>query len=112
MRATLHQLEDKGSILVKLGDVYYQVEWNDANLVSIEQTKLKREKGYLYIGRLNEVYALEAQHNALNRIGRIGVPIKPGYGMVFGAARIRVWGPKTEMADLAGSFDNTTVVAV
>lgn len=113
MRATLRQLDNKGSSLIRLdGDAYYQVEWSDVNLTTIAHSKLKREHGYRYIGRLNEIYALEVQHNALNRLGRIGVPVKPGYGLVFGAIRLRVWGPKAEQVTLAKSFDNRTVTAV
>jgi len=113
MRATLRQLDNKGSSLIRLdGGAYYQVEWSDVNLITVEHTKLKREHGYRYIGRLNEIYALEVQHNALNKLGRIGVPVKPGYGLVFGAIRLRIWGPKTEQVALAKSFDNRTVTAV
>ncbi|MDR3371971.1 hypothetical protein [Rhodoferax sp.] len=113
MRATLRQLEDKGSTLIRLEDgAYYQVLWNEVNLVTIEQTKLKKEQGFSYIGRLNEIYALEVQHNALNKLGRIGVPVKPGYSLVFGAVRLRVWGTKGEHAALAKSRDNKTVTAV
>lgn len=113
MRATLRQLDDKGSTLIRLDDgTYYQVEWNEVNLVTIEQTKLKRERGYRYVGRLNEIYALEVQHNALNKLGRIGVPVKPGYGLVFGVVRLRFWGAKAELTTLAKSFDNKTVTAV
>ncbi len=113
MRATLRQLDDKGSTLLRLdGGKYYQVEWNEVNLITIEQAKLKREQGYRYVGRLNEIYALEVQHNALNKLGRIGVPIKPGYGLVFGAMRLRIWGSKAEQVALAKSFDNRTVTAV
>jgi hypothetical protein len=82
------------------------------NLITIEQTKLKKEQGLSYVGRLNEIYALEVQHNALNKLGRIGVPVKPGYSLVFGAVRLRVWGPKAEHAALAKSRDNKTVTAV
>lgn len=113
MQATLRQLDDKGSTLIRLEDgSYFQVEWTEVNLVTIDQTKLKREQGYRYVGRLNEIYALEVQHNALNKLGRIGVPVKPGYGLVFGAVRLRFWGPKVELAALARSFDNKTVTAV
>lgn len=113
MQATLRQLDDKGSTLIRLDDGnYFQVEWNEVNLVTIDQAKLKREQGYRYVGRLNEIYALEVQHNALNKLGRIGVPVKPGYGLVFGAVRLRFWGPKVELAALAKSFDNKTVTAV
>lgn len=113
MRATLRQLDNKGSSLIRLdGGAYYQVEWAEVNLVTIEQTKLKREQGYRYIGRLNEIYALEVQHNALSKLGRIGVPVKPGYGLVFGVIRLRIWSPKGEVGALAKSFDNRTVTAV
>ena len=113
VRATLRQLDDKGSTLVRLeGDRYYQVEWAEVNLVSIDQVALKRERGYRYVGRLNEIYALEVQHNALNRLSRIGVPVKPGYGAVFGVFHLRVWSAKAEVAALARTFDNKTVTAV
>lgn len=113
MRTTLRQLDDKGSTLIRLdGEKYYQVEWTDVNLTTLEQAKLKREQGHRYVGRLNEIYALEVQHNVLNRLGRIGVPVKPGYGLVFGAVRLRIWGQKAEHVALAKSFDNRTVTAV
>jgi hypothetical protein len=113
LRATLRQLDDKGSTLVRLDDgTYFQIQWTEVNLETIEQSKLKRERGYRYVGRLNEIYALEVQHNALNKLGRIGVPVKPGYGLVFGALRLRFWGPKAELGALAKSFDNKTVTAV
>lgn len=112
MRATLHQLDNKGATLIRLAEKYYQLEWSDANLNTFQQSKLKGEKGYQYIGRLNEIYALEAQHNALNRLGRIGVPVKPGYGTVFGVLRIRIWSAKAEVTNLQRLFDTKTVVAV
>ncbi len=113
MRATLRQLDDKGSTLIRLEDgAYYQVRWNEVNLITIEQTKLRKEQSFSYVGRLNEIYALEVQHNALNKLGRIGVPVKPGYSLVFGAVRLRVWGPKGEYVALAKSRDNKTVTAV
>ncbi|KVW17069.1 hypothetical protein WK91_14760 [Burkholderia cepacia] len=113
MRATLRQLDDKGSSLIRLEDgAYYQVRWNEVNLITIEQTKLKKEQGFRYVGRLNEIYALEVQHNALNKLGRIGVPVKPGYSLVFGAVRLRVWGPKGELTALARYRDTKTVTAV
>jgi hypothetical protein len=113
MRATLRQLDDKGSTLIRhIDGTYYQVEWSEVNLVTIGHTILKRERGHRYVGRLNEIYALEVQHKALNKLGRIGVPIKPGYGLVFGAMRLRFWGPKAELTALARSFDNKTVTAV
>lgn len=112
LRATLRQLDEKGSTLISIGKAYYQIEWAEANLVSIPQAKLKGEKGFRYLGRLNEMYALEAQHNALHRLGRIGVPVKPGYGIVFGALRVSIWTAKGEVASLAQSFDTKTVVAV
>lgn len=113
MRATLRQLDDKGNTLIRLADgAYYQVQWNEVNLITIEQIKLKKEQGFSYVGRLNEIYALEVQHNALNKLGRIGVPVKPGYSLVFGAVRLRVWGPKGEQTALAKSRDNKTVTAV
>lgn len=113
MRATLRQLDDKGSTLIRLEDgAYYQVRWNEVNLITIEQTRLKKEQGFRYVGRLNEIYALEVQHNALNKLGRIGVPVKPGYSLVFGAVRLRVCGPKGELPALTKSRDNKTVTAV
>lgn len=112
MKATLRQLDEKGSTLVQLGKQYYQVEWSEANLISVPQAKLKSEKGYSYIGRLNEIYALEVQHNSLHRLGRIGVPVKPGYGVVFGALKCTVWTAKGEITALSAAFDAKNVVAV
>lgn len=112
IRATLRQLDDKGSTLVRLGSEYYQVEWAEANLLSLQQSKLQRERGLRFIGRMNEIYALEAQHNALHRLGRIGVPVKPGYGVVFGRLRLKVWSANSEVTTLAKDFDSKTVVAV
>lgn len=112
MKATLRQLDEKGSTLVKLGKQYYQIEWSEANLISVPQSKLKAEKGYSYIGRLNEIYALEVQHNSLNRLGRIGVPVKPGYGVVFGVLHCSVWTAKGELPALRTLLDTKTVVAV
>ncbi|EIF28997.1 hypothetical protein BCh11DRAFT_04425 [Burkholderia sp. Ch1-1] len=112
IRATLRQLDDKGSTLVRLGTEYYQVEWAEANLLTLQQSKLQRERGFRFIGRMNEIYALEAQHNALHRLGRIGVPVKPGYGVVFGRLRLKVWSASSEIATLSKDFDSKTVVAV
>ncbi|CAK0539084.1 Uncharacterised protein [Burkholderia pseudomallei] len=112
MRATLRQLDDKGSTLIALGQQYFQIEWQDVDLCTVEQARLRGERGYRYVGRLNEIYALEVQHNALNRLARVGVPVKPGYGVVFGALRLKFWGAKTEIASLSATFENKTVVAV
>ncbi|RQZ65515.1 hypothetical protein EFP18_02605 [Burkholderia glumae] len=112
MRATLRQLDDKGSMLIALDQQYFQIEWQDVDLCTVEQAKLRGEKGYRYIGRLNEIYALEVQHNALNRLARVGVPVKPGYGVVFGALRLRFWGAKAEIQNLSEIFNNKTVVAM
>lgn len=112
MKATLRQLDEKGSTLVQRGKQYYQIEWSEANLTSVPQTRLKGEKGYAYIGRLNEIYALEVQHNSLHRLGRIGVPVKPGYGVVFGVLKCTVWTAKGEVVGLSAALDSKTVVAV
>lgn len=112
VRATLRQLDEKGSTLISHDAKYYQITWREADLCSIDQKALQSEKGYAYFGRLNEIYALEVQHTAINNLGRVGVPVKPGYCTVYGAFRLRIWQGKTEVTSLASDFNTGTVVAV
>ncbi|WP_205588458.1 hypothetical protein, partial [Pseudomonas aeruginosa] len=75
-------------------------------------TSLSKEAGVSYIGRLNEIYALEVQHKALHQLGRIGVPIVPGYRVFFGGAEIRIFTAKGELGQFLHTLNNNSVLAI
>ncbi|WP_431481482.1 hypothetical protein [Pseudomonas thivervalensis] len=112
LRATIKQMGSDGDILIRDGEKFAQIEWGNKNLLTVEQKTLSKEAGFSYLGRLNEIYALEVQHAALHQLGRIGVPIVPGYRVFFGAAEIRVFSPKNELSDFSVSLNNSSVLAV
>jgi len=108
--ATFKQMEERGQIL-KSGDKFLQIEWQTKQLITLPQKDLEKDKGAAYLGRLNEIYALEAQQQALHSLSRIGVPIKPGYGFFFSEARLRAFGSKSEVTALAATFKQDTILA-
>lgn len=108
--ATFKQMEDRGQIL-RSGDEFFQIEWQTKQLITLPQKELEKDKGVTYVGRLNEIYALEAQQEALHDLSRIGVPIKPGYGFFFSEARLKVYGSKHELGGLAATLKKETVLA-
>lgn len=108
--ATFKQMEDEGQI-VKSDDKFLQIQWHSKLMVTLPLKDLEKDKGFTYLGRLNEIYALEAQQDALQALSRIGVPIKPGYGFFFSEARLRVFTSKSELTALATTFKQETVLA-
>ncbi|WP_395601488.1 hypothetical protein AB4P97_19370 [Pseudomonas sp. A1230] len=112
LRATIKQMGSDGDILIRNGEKFTQIEWGNKNLLTVDQKTLSKELGFSYLGRLNEIYALEVQHTALHQLGRIGVPIVPGYRVFFGAVEIRVFSAKSELSDYFVSLNNSSVLAV
>lgn len=110
LRATIQQMDNKGVLLIRDGDAYLQIGWQSKNLRTLDTTTLSAEHGYRYLGRVNSIYALSAQHSALDELTRIGVPLQPGYSMYFGSAELRFAGGK--VPDLVNVFDKGVVVAV
>ena len=64
-------------VLVKDGDGFLQVTWQQKLASTIEMKKLQMRDQYRYVGRLNEIYALNIQHLFISNLGRIGVPVRP-----------------------------------
>ncbi|WP_168175617.1 hypothetical protein [Pseudomonas sp. PA15(2017)] len=113
LQATIRQMGVGGDFLIKNQDKYFQIAWAEKDLLTVDQKKLSKESGYDYVGRLNEIYALEVQHSALHSLGRIGVPVVPGYRVFFGMAEIRVYGNRgEEIAELRRSLNNSSVLCV
>ncbi|ELQ3328999.1 MULTISPECIES: hypothetical protein [Pseudomonas] len=113
LRVTIRQMFSDGDVLVRDGDQFVQIEWGDAkDLVTVKLTSLSKEAGVSYIGRLNEIYALEVQHKALHQLGRIGVPIVPGYRVFFGGAEIRIFTAKGELGQFLHTLNNNSVLAI
>lgn len=112
LRATIHQMDGKGDILEKENGRYIQIKWNPKNLMTISYKELANETRHQYLGRLNEIYALQAQHSALQDIGRIGVPITPGYRIFFSKIQFRVFDGKSEIPELSASLDQSTILGV
>jgi hypothetical protein len=111
LEATLKQMQDQGQI-VRMDDKYLQVEWQSKNLITLEIAKLAKEKvGFKYLGRLNEIYALEAQREALNALSRVGVPIKPAYSTFFSEARLRIHDKGKELTAFSADLKDDTIVA-
>jgi hypothetical protein len=50
---------------------------------------LKNQSQLQYVGRLNDMYALEAQRSFLDDIGRIGVPVRPAHLVSFSKCRVK-----------------------
>ncbi|MGR4041364.1 hypothetical protein [Pseudomonas sp. 910_21] len=113
LQTTIRQMGASGNFLIKSRDRYFQIAWAEKDLLTIEQKKLSRDSGYDYIGRLNEIYALEVQHSALHTLGRIGVPIVPGYRVFFGVADLKVFDKKgEEILALRRTLNNSSVLCV
>jgi hypothetical protein len=110
LEATFKQMEDRGQIL-KAGDKFLQIQWHHKQLITLPQKDLEKDNGVAYLGRLHEIYALEAQQQALHDLSRIGVPIKPNYGFFFGEARLKVFGTRNEVPGLAATLKKDTVLA-
>ncbi|WP_370307282.1 hypothetical protein [Sinimarinibacterium flocculans] len=111
LEATIKQMSDAGQIMLRSGKSYLQITWKPKNLITLQQGALERERCYEYVGRLNDIYALEAQQNALQDLSRIGVPIKPGYGCFFGEAKLRVFTAKQELKELVAACQKGVVLA-
>ena len=88
--ATLAQVLEASIILVKDGSDLLQINWNDKNASTIPMSELQSQKGYKYLGRLNEIYALNIQHIFLFNIGRIGVPVRPMRLVCYTKAEIKL----------------------
>lgn len=109
--ATFKQMKD-GQQILKSGDTFLQIEWQTKHLITLSQKSLEKDKGVAYIGRFNEIYALEVQQEAVHALSRIGVPIKPNYGFFFREARLKVFGQRgAEVAALAANLKKETVLA-
>lgn len=111
LEATFKQMQDLGQILMESNGKYLQIEWKKKQLITLQQKKLEKEKGFRYVGRLNEIYALEVQQDALHSLARIGVPIKPGYGFFFSEARLKVFSSKKEIDALGVTLKKETILA-
>lgn len=112
LRATIRQMNQQGRILHKEGTKYVEVEWRPKDVRTIEEDKLATENGFRYLGRLNELYALHAQHNALDELGRIGVPIQPSYSIYFKKLTLKVFEGANEIPKLRSSSQADMIVGV
>lgn len=113
LTSTIRQMGVGGDFLIRDKETFYQVGWSEKNLLSIVNRKLAKETGYTYIGRLNEIYALEVQHSALHALGRIGVPVVPGYRVFFGAVELKVFNGKgVELSGFHKVLDDKSVLSV
>jgi len=112
LRVTIRQMDLQGRILLQDGVNYVEVEWRPKDLRTVDENKLNTEDGYRYLGRLNEMYALQAQHIALEEVGRIGVPVPPSYSVFFGKATLKLLNGSKEVAGVGSILDPSMVVAV
>ena len=112
LKATIKQMDARGDILIRDAKQYIEIEWEEKNLRTIDSGSLAHETGYTYLGRLNEIYALEAQRRSLEALSRVGVPIQPGYSVFFGSVLLRVFNSSAELQQLAATFDPKAAVAV
>lgn len=110
LRATIRQMNQQGRILHKEGTKYVEVEWRPKDVRTIEEDKLATENGFRYLGRLNELYSLQAQHNALDELGRIGVPIQPSYSIYFKKLMLKVFEGENEIQALRLSSQADMIV--
>lgn len=113
LTSTIRQMGVGGDFLIKDKEAFYQVGWSEKNLLSIDNKKLAKETGYTYVGRLNEIYALEVQHSALHALGRIGVPVVPGYRVFFGVVELKVFNGKgVEILEFRRILNDSSVLSV
>jgi hypothetical protein len=105
-------MDQQGRILHNEGAQYFEVEWRWQDLRTINLEKLAAETGYRYLGRLHELYALQAQHNVLDRLGRIGVPIQPSHSIYFKKLSVKVIEGKNEIPGLSFATTGDMIVAV
>ncbi|HSI44483.1 MAG TPA: hypothetical protein VK949_09090 [Methylotenera sp.] len=78
-------------MLVKLANKLFKLEWKIKDLRSIPQSDFAAFNDKNYLGRLNELFALQIQRAALDHIGRVGLPIKPSHTIVFTKCEITAY---------------------
>ncbi|MEA9557611.1 hypothetical protein VC273_17420 [Xanthomonas nasturtii] len=109
--ATFKQMTEGWSTL-KVGGRFMQIEWISKSLKTISQADLEADGNVNYVGRLNEIYALEAQQKAAQELTRIGVPIKPNFGYFFESVEITAWSQGNQIAALSSNLGGGTIEAV
>ena len=112
LRATIRQMDQQGRVLCKGSPRFFEVEWRPEDVRTIDEDKLATENGYRYLGRLNELYSLQAQHNALDRLGRIGVPIQPSYSIYFKRVALKIFEGEKEIPELSVASSAEMIVAM
>ncbi|EQM88110.1 hypothetical protein L681_00975 [Stenotrophomonas maltophilia MF89] len=111
LQATFKQMSDGRSTL-KVDGRFMQIGWESKSLRTIPQIELEAETPLEYVGRLNEIYALEAQQSAAQELTRIGVPIKPNFGYFFESVEISAWSQNNKIAALSSNVGGGTIEAV
>lgn len=62
---------------------YYRLSWDVHEIRTMHRSAIERYLNDQYLGRLNELFALQIQRAALDHLGRVGLPIKPAQTLAF-----------------------------
>ncbi|MAZ09573.1 MAG: hypothetical protein CMN90_07840 [Sutterellaceae bacterium] len=81
-------LSAEDGLLIRHEGRFYKLKWDPKEIMTIDRTFIERRLNDLYLGRLNELFALRIQRAALEHLGRIGLPIKPAQTLAFTHCRI------------------------
>ena len=113
LRAAIQQMDQTvPSVMIREGSGFVEVTWSHKDVTTVPRAALERQSGYKYIGRLNEIYAMQAQNSALQELGRVGVPIQPSTSLFYGPAKLKVIDNAGEDQSLQAELQNGMVNAV
>lgn len=86
----------QNGLLIRYDDRDYKLSWDVSEVRTIDRSAIERNLNTCYLGRLNELFALQIQRAALDHLGRIGLPIKPAQTLAFTCCEISAtFGDKT-----------------
>ena len=73
----------ENGLLIRHEGRHYKLSWDVSEVRTIDRRLIERDLNSRYLGRLNELFALQIQRAALDHLGRIGLPIKPAQTLAF-----------------------------
>jgi hypothetical protein len=78
----------QNGLLIRHEGKHYKLSWDVSDVRTIDRSLIERDMNNRYLGRLNELFALQIQRASLDHLGRIGLPIKPAQTLAFTSCMI------------------------
>ena len=78
----------QNGLLIRHEGRHYKLSWDVSEVRTIDRLMIERDLNSRYLGRLNELFALQIQRASLDHLGRIGLPIKPAQTLAFTCCEI------------------------